>query len=493
MRSIEELAQVSREQKERGKVVVLCHGVFDLLHIGHIRHFKAAKAQGDVLIVTVTPDRFVNKGPHRPVFGEMLRAESIAALGCVDYVAINEWPTAVEAIKKLCPDIYVKGSEYATPEEDITGEIINEEEAIKSVGGRIYFTNEVAFSSTELINRYLSPYPEEARAFLESFREKYKAEEIIRLLRELKKLKVLVVGDTIIDEYCYCQALGKPPKDNIIAAKYLSDQTFAGGALATANHIAGFCNRTDLLTCFGNDYRKFIRGHLKPNIRVFGRRSSHTIVKRRFIDSTLLSKLFEIAYVDDKLPSFYKHWLKRIPGYDLVLVADFGHGLIDDKTAELLGEKARFLAVNTQTNSANMGFNLITKYPITNYICLDEPELRLACHDKLGDLRLLIKRVSEGLKCYKMAITRGHLGSVTYSRTEGEFFHTPVFSTNVVDRTGAGDAYLAITAPCVASDFPMDVVGFIGNTVGALKVQIVGNKESVEPAPLFKFITALLK
>ena len=112
VQSLDELAAVSQALRAEGRRVVLCHGVFDLLHLGHMRHFEAARTHGDVLIVTVTPDRFVAKGPGRPAFNERLRAETIAALECVDYVAVNQWPTAVETIATLAPHVYAKGDDY---------------------------------------------------------------------------------------------------------------------------------------------------------------------------------------------------------------------------------------------------------------------------------------------------------------------------------------------------------------------------------------------
>src|SRR5262249_60009234 len=105
IKDIDDLA-AELPQLRIGKTVVQCHGVFDLLHIGHIRHFQEARKSGHLLVVTLTPDRYVNKGPHRPVFTETLRAEAIASLDAVDFVAINKWPTAVEAIQRIKPDIY---------------------------------------------------------------------------------------------------------------------------------------------------------------------------------------------------------------------------------------------------------------------------------------------------------------------------------------------------------------------------------------------------
>ncbi|MEK7722559.1 MAG: adenylyltransferase/cytidyltransferase family protein, partial [Elusimicrobiota bacterium] len=169
IRTIEEVARIVERLKRKGKVIVHCHGVYDLMHPGHIRHLEAARRQGDVLVVTITPDRYVNKGPGRPVFNGHLRAESIAALSCVDYAAINCWPTAVEAINLLKPGVYVKGSDYAAPEQDITGGIVHEREAVENHGGRLHFTDEITFSSTELLNKFFSVFPEQTKEFLEKF------------------------------------------------------------------------------------------------------------------------------------------------------------------------------------------------------------------------------------------------------------------------------------------------------------------------------------
>ena len=150
---IKKLAKKIEDLKSRGKRIVHCHGCFDLMHPGHIKYFQAAKKMGDFLVVTVTPDIYVDKGPGRPIFAENLRTESIAALECVDFVAINKWPTAVETLKLLKPSIYVKGQEFENLE-DKTGKLQKELEAIKEVGAEIGFTHEIVFSSTKLINEH---------------------------------------------------------------------------------------------------------------------------------------------------------------------------------------------------------------------------------------------------------------------------------------------------------------------------------------------------
>ncbi len=120
---LDALAEVLAKRRAEQKTVVHCHGVFDVLHVGHIRHFQEAKKHGDILVVTLTPDVHVNKGPHRPAFKQDLRAEVIAALDAVDYVAINKWPEAGETIRLLKPTFYAKGPDYKVGAQDVTGGI----------------------------------------------------------------------------------------------------------------------------------------------------------------------------------------------------------------------------------------------------------------------------------------------------------------------------------------------------------------------------------
>ena len=152
---LETFAERVAELKAAGKSVVLCHGVFDLLHYGHILHFEEARRQGDALVVTITPDVYVNKGPNRPAFTEAYRAQMLAALEIVDYVAINKWPTAVEMLRAVQPNVYAKGPDYRDRNADITGKIGDEEAAVYESGGRIYFTEAPATTEQLMVNLHL--------------------------------------------------------------------------------------------------------------------------------------------------------------------------------------------------------------------------------------------------------------------------------------------------------------------------------------------------
>jgi len=500
--SLKEIAKRIQDIKNKGKKVVQCHGVFDIVHLGHIRHFNMAKKEGDVLLVTLTADRHVKRGPGRPIFNEQLRAEYLASLSMVDYVGIINADTAAESIKALKPDFYAKGVEYKNHKKDVTGKISEEEDAIKSVGGKIVYTDDITFSSSQMINSYLDVFPQRTVRYLQAIEKRYPIGSIIESIEKLKKLKVLVIGDTIIDEYHYCVPMGKSSKEHLVVNRYISEEMFAGGALATANNTASLCGQVDLVTVLGREDSKedFIRSRLASNIkpRFYYRSDTNTIIKRRFVGENVNRKLFEICYMkDNDIPkreesNIARHLEKVISNYDLVVVSDFGHGLLTKKLIDLICAKAKYLAVNAQTNSANIGFNMVTKYPRANCVCIDELELRFAAHDKFSDLRHLAKNVYHQIGCEHIIATRGPHGSLCYSRKDG-YHETPAFAYRVVDAIGAGDAFFAFVAPCFAGGMPPEVVSFIGNAVGSLAVQIVCNREPVSTVDLIKFMTRLLK
>ncbi len=503
--SLEDLVPILERARQSGKTIVQCHGVFDLLHPGHIRHFEKAKQLGDILVVTLTRDEYVNKGPGRPAFTLQLRAESVAALGSVDYVSFTQAPTAVEAIRLVKPAFYVKGTDYEDKSADLTRGIYAEEKAVKEVGGEIYFTHDITFSSTEILNKNFAIYPEQAHKYLKDFRKKYSPENIIDQLQALKDLKVLVIGDTIVDEYHYCQPLGKSPKETIVSTKFLEDEGFAGGVLACANHVSSFVGEVHLVTVLGaqDTRQEFIESQLSANVRskFFVRPDASTNIKRRYVEPAFLTKMFQIAFLNDtelppKLNAEICTYLENTLGdYDLVIVADYGHGFISESIKKVLCDKSPFLAINVQTNSANQGYNLVTKYPRADYISIDEPELRLAMQQRYRPIKELVEEFAAKFPGTVVTITRGHNGSMTITPENypgTHFFEAASVSSRVVDRVGAGDAYFALSSLVAAKKADAEVIGFVGNAAGSMAVGVVCNRSSIQAVPVYKFIKALL-
>jgi rfaE bifunctional protein kinase chain/domain/rfaE bifunctional protein nucleotidyltransferase chain/domain len=484
-----------------GKKIILCHGVFDLLHIGHIKYFQEAKSKGDILVVTITPDRYVNKGPGRPAFNEELRAEAIASIEVVDYVAINEWSTAVETIKLLKPKLFVKGPDYKDYKEDVTGNIQLEENAVKSVGGKIVFTSDITFSSSSLINQRISRLTDEQQKILDKLNEKYSFKKITKYFDKLTKLKVLLVGEAIIDEYVFCNTIGKSGKEPFLVNQKINSEKYAGGILAVANHLSDFCNCAKVLTYIGEngEEKEFIKASLAENIDFdsISKVDSPTIMKTRFIDSYTKNKIVGIYDLNDELlndeegKELNEKLLSCINDYDLAIVVDYGHGLIGNRIVDTLVKNSKFLAVNAQLNSFNIGYHTISKYTNADYVCVHEGELRHDYRNRYDTVEYLTKKLAERIKSKVITITRGHSGSVVYK--DGKFMKCPAFAEKVVDRVGAGDTLLAITALCFAAGVPEDLTILLGNLAAAETVASSGTGNKLNKVNLIKAVQALLK
>ncbi|MBM3309376.1 MAG: adenylyltransferase/cytidyltransferase family protein [Candidatus Altiarchaeales archaeon] len=500
IKNLEELAKIVQGLKKKGKKIAHCHGCFDLLHIGHMKHFEAAKEKADVLIVTVTPDKYVNKGPGRPHFNENLRLEALAALSVVDYVALNNWPTAKKTIQLLKPDYFVKGSDYKDMSSDVTGNIYKEKDAVEGIGGELLFTDEITFSSSSILNQFFDVFRENTRYYIAELKEEHTAEEIIANIDKLRDIKVLVVGDVIIDEYVYCRPMGRVEKAPIISTKWDSEETFTGGSLAISKHLAQLSDHVGLLATINEKDLEWLSKEIPSKIKThfISNKDITTVRKRRYIAKTpsIFQKMFEINYLEDKrmedVEKQVVSTLKKVIGqYDLVIIADFGHGLLTKEVINTIMNSGKFVAVNAQTNSSNYGYNYITKYHTPDYISIDENEMRLPFQDKYGDIQKLIEELVNKVKCRKINVTLGSEGSIYFEKQKHHY--VPALAGKVVDTVGAGDAVLSITSLLAYSNCPAELIPFIGNCSGAIAVTIVGNKEPVSLEKLKMFISAIMK
>ena len=499
--SLDQLAARAAAARTDQQKVSLCHGVFDQLHVGHIRHLQQARQMGDLLVVTITPDRFLEKSPQRPSLPEALRAETVAALDCVDLVAVNGWLTAVETIDLLKPHCYVKGSDYQGPAGDAAGTLAQERQAIEAVGGRLAFTHNTEFSSARSLNQYMSALSAEARDYLGQLSDRYPTDEILAVFQRLRELDVLVVGESIIDEYKYCHAIGKSSKSPTLVVQAEGEERFAGGALAIANNVAGFCGKVTVLSQLGSrdSHEDFIRSQLRPNVEpVFlYRRESPTIVKRRFVESYFFAKMFEVYEINDSVldagdnQAFCRILSAQAARHDLTIVADFGHSMLTPEAVDIVCHEPKFLAVNTQANAGSLGYHRISKYPRADYLCVAENEMRMEAGDMQGDLHQIVRSVA-GERYRRVVTTCGNQGALCYS-AGGEMVDVPALATLVTDRIGAGDAFLSLSAPCVFAGVPMEMVGFLGNVAGAEAVATVGHRTYLDAAGITRHIEALLR
>lgn len=285
--------------------------------------------------------------------------------------------------------------------------------------------------------------------------------EVFNYLEELKDLSVLVIGETIVDEYQYGYTLGKAGKFPIVAFQNERLETYQGGVLAIYNHLKDFCN-VDYWT------------------------PDWTIIKKRYVQNG--QKLFETYRKGEGsyFSKYYRHREINIKDYDLVIIADFGHGFITRELRDKIQDEAKYLALNTQFNAGNMGMNTINKYSKADYVCIDENELRLATSNQYDDIEdIVINRFN---KSQIVSITLSKRGTMIYK--DGNIMCIDALVDNPVDTVGAGDAYLAITSPLAYLGAPIEDIGHIGNVVGAIACGYPGNKEHITTEKLKK---ALIK
>jgi bifunctional ADP-heptose synthase (sugar kinase/adenylyltransferase) len=210
---------------------------------------------------------------------------------------------------------------------------------------------------------------------------------------------------------------------------------------AAVKHLSGFCGTVD--ASFGQSY----------------------VIKRRFVEKAFTRKLFEV-HIERQNPWGNKK--THYEDYDAVVVTDFGHGFVTPQMIHEMCATSRFLAVNAQTNSANRGFNLITKYPRADYVVIDGLEARLAAHDRDSSIEEVIRVLGYD----RMVVTLGSEGAVGYYHDE--FTYSKAVTNKVVDTMGAGDAFFCVTAPLAAAGADMETLLAVGNAAGAIKCGSVG-------------------
>lgn len=490
--------------KQDNKSIALCHGVFDLVHPGHIIHLEQAKEMADILVVSITAAQYVRKGPGRPYFNDQMRMKFLEALECVDYVMLSEGYTVDDIVEAVEPDIYVKGEEYSRASDDITGKISEEKALVEKHGGKICYTTGQTFSSTKLINTAMSGLPEEVLNYMENFKEQYTMAMVRDLAEKAADLKILVVGDVIIDKYTYCKVQGLMSKDTGYSARINSSEEYFGGSVAVARHLASFNRHVTLLSMIGNESEimenltRELSGQI--TLQLIPDNSFPTIIKHRYLTKNEkreeYRKVLAVNNIPEKLryenntrEQFIDILRESIRNYDVVFLCDFGHGLIDKETMDLIQTDAKFLVLNCQTNSSNKGMNIITKYHRANMFSVDQGELKLAFPAYADDEKIALQKLSEHLQGNGW-LTRGSMGA--YGIEASEIQECPAFTLTVKDTVGAGDAFFAVAGLYAAAGAPVAMSTFVGNIAGALGANIVGNKEAVEKVNVLKYASTLL-
>ena len=497
-----ELSKIISLLKKKNKKVALCHGVFDLLHPGHIHHFNEAKKKSDILVVSITADKEVLKGPGKPYFKEKLRMTSLSSLEVVDYVVLSKNKSAINTIKQIKPNYYVKGSDYKNFNDDITGKIDKEKNEVEKNGGKLIFTSGPTFSSSKIINTEFF-FNKEQNIFLKKIKKKYTPKIILSFLDKVFDNTPLVLGETIIDDYVFCRAIGKSGKESYMVMQEKKSEKYLGGVLSIAQNLAAVSKKVNLLTALGsiNSKKNEISKKLKKNInfQFVTKRNSPTIIKKRFIEEVDNTKLLGIYSISDQKFSVNEETLlinnfkKLIKNSHLIVLSDYGHGFFNKKFINEIYKKNKFLALNAQVNAFSMGYHTITNYKKADLVLMNETELRHELRDKTSDRIDLIKKLEKKIKCNFIVTTQGKNGATIYSTKSKEITQVPAFARHVVDKVGAGDAMFPILATCLKSKIPMDISLFIASISAAINSESYASRSILDKIMFKKFLEHSLK
>ncbi len=492
--SIDELAATCARLRREGKSIAHCHGAFDLLHPGHIRHLQAAARKADVLVVTVTEDRYIKKGPGRPVYNERVRAESLAALSAVDYVATSPWPTGVETIELLTPDFYVKGQDYRDRADDSTGPIVDEKRAVERCGGRLVFTDEVQFSSTRLLDKHFAAVAPERTEYLDALWSRHTVAEVLHWLDVISATKALVIGDTIVEAHHQCAPISPGDESSELSVRIESTRSSFGGAVAVANHLAGLVGSVKLLS--GVCHNVDITPHVSRRVEAIPIVLPDGADMRReyYRDASSGRLLFAAAAPGggaipaETKEAFCERCASGASTSDLTIVVNAAGGLIAAETIAALRERAGFVAYGIGGSAAHNVAGWEKTGKGADCICLDERTLRGRFRDPYGPLSDLITRLCERERCDRVCVTPAGSGAIYY---DGESRHrAPSLSPHGDGPAEWHDLAVAIVAPLACAGAPSELIPFVVSCARAAYSTAACHDEPVSADALRDSITS---
>ena len=482
------------------KIIGMVHGVFDIIHYGHMLYFKEAKSKVDHLIVSITSDRFVNKGPGKPIFNLKKRIEVLRSIKYVDEVVESNHKTAVNNLEIIKPDFYIKGKDYKKLKNDLSKQIFVEKKTVEKYGGKILFTNSELHSSSSIANNAFEYINDDIKKILKKIDKLQFEQNFLKLAQNKLSKKILIIGDPILDILRFVEPSGKSNKSNVISTKYLKEEENSGGVLLVANFLNLFCKNVTLL--FSGEIKNLtsIKKHLRKDIRVVHVKTKNKLIKKiRYIDNYSNNRLFQNNFNEkDKFTNIEENKvLKKIDqikkDYDEILFFDYGYVYSNEKLIKSLKNLSKKLTINCQSNSYNFGYNIADKFKLGKTISMDEAEYRLVVRNKEDKLKGLIKKNSKLFNKFEnLIITKGRKGC--YLKKNNKLIDVPCIINTSVDSTGSGDIFLSMFFITKISNSFSDIESLITSHIAAgLHSNQLGNRFNMDVLDIYKIISSMIK
>ena len=462
----------------RKKKIIHCHGVFDLVHPGHIRHFDHCKTKADLLVVSLTPDKFINKGNYRPLVPEKIRANNLAAIELIDFIIIDKYKFPYELIKKIKPNFFAKGMEYFLQKNPLTEK---EKKLVESNGGKMIFTpGDFVMSSTKIISdNEINLKYEKIKTLMDA--ENIKSDDLIKILKSLSNLKIHVIGDTIVDTNHECEVIGGLHKTPTLSIAKKVSRNYLGGAGIVASHFKEISNNVEFTTLISNDLAgKFAKKQLKLNkIRsnIFSEEKRPTTNKNSYYaDNHKLLKVDEVInspILDETIEKISKIIKKQKD--KIIVFSDFRHGIFNKFTSKKFVasiDRSCFKVADSQVASRWGNIMDFNKFDL---ITPTEKEARLALFEQDLPIRTLADKLLKKSLCKNLILKLGSKGLTSLNQKRRDYIILDPFVNNFKDSNGAGDALLAYSAATLYKTKSLIISSIIGLLAASCKCEIEGN------------------
>jgi rfaE bifunctional protein kinase chain/domain/rfaE bifunctional protein nucleotidyltransferase chain/domain len=483
------LVSLRDELKLAGLSLAQCHGCFDVVHPGHIRHLKFAASQADKLVVSITADEFVNKGDGRPMFAHGLRAENLAALEFVDWVYIHHEPTAVSLLSDVKPNIYIKGAEYLQNDDP---RFANERQTVERYGGRVVFSSgDVVYSSTaiaESIKKSSREAPSISQLEEIARSHDFSNLAIQRSFANAKNSRVLVVGETILDTYVDCQWPEIADEHPMLSLRPTNRSHYDGGAAVVALHAAAMGAKPTLCTLLPNNRsaQALVQRLNASGVEVLPIKiQSDLSEKERYIVGRekvmKLDRTSRVELTTDESSQFINS-LNDLEPYRAMILTDFGLGLFSGGLASKITDKMRD-RVELITGDVSGGNTNLVDMLDADVLCPSESEIRRAMNDHESSIDDVALRLMEITNALAIVVTFGQEGLRVV--TADQRLSLPALSNDPVDVLGCGDALLALLSLSILGGSSLVEASYIGSIAAAEAGSRIGN-DPVRETDIFK-------
>lgn len=484
--SLSELKKFIKEVRVQGIKISLCQGHFNVIHIGHLRFLDFAKKHGDIMLVAVQGQKVLDSTLRNKFYGAEERLYGVSLLGMVDKAFIyNDIPFS-EILKIVRPAFYIMGEEFLNNEE-----IKSDINLVENFGGKVIFSSgDITYSSTEILEKDILDLRDERKQAFKVALEKQKIRitRLFEIIESFKNCRLLVVGDTIVDQYVACDALGMSSEAPVLVLKEIESKEFVGGAAVVSRHLVSFKANCSFISVIGDDSPgKLVKKELEEigvKASLFVDDERPTIFKIRYlVESQKILRVSRLTdthinrRIEEKVINEINRLSERLDG---IIVSDFVYGIITPNILDCIQENSKkynLMLFGDSQSSSQVGD--ISKFQNYHLITPTEKEARISWNNKYSGLEKIGTSLLKQTNSKNLLLKLGSEGFIAFTRTDDERFcksqHFPALNAYPIDVMGAGDSLLTAVSLSMCAGADLMEASAIGAITASIAVNKMGN------------------